>query len=90
MRHLCLESDAKINCLTEVKKKLRLLILIVQKFLNKIIRLQSASHIFPNLSNELEEAKNNYDANLKKVVIVLRRSLMESMDIVTSIDEIEK
>lgn len=82
----CMNSEDEIDCLKDVNKKLRLMNLVIQKFLNKIIRLQETSNIFPNLSTELAAAKSKYESNLKKTIIALRHAITEIKEIVGEIE----
>lgn len=79
LRDICLEEQKNLECLMQISKKLRLMKLVVQKFLNKILRLQSRSNIFPDLSEEFSLAKKTFEKNLKKVIIVLRATITECM-----------
>ena len=82
----CLDAEDEINCMKDVNKKLRLMNLVIQKFLNKIVHLQEASNIFPNLSIELEKAKSTYESNLKKTIIALRGAITDLNELVSEID----
>lgn len=77
LRNICMKEHKNLECLMEINKKLRLMKLVVQKFLNKILRLQSRSNIFPDLSEEFSLAKKTFEKNLKKVIIVLRGTISE-------------
>lgn len=77
LRDICVREQENFECLMSLNKKIKLLKLVIQRFLNKIIRLQSRSNVFPNFSSEFTSATKTYEKNLKKVIIALRTSLAE-------------
>ena len=80
VRTICVEEQRNLDCLMALNKKLKLMKLIIQKFLNKILRLQSRSNVFPNFSTEFDSAKKKYEKNLKRTIVALRTSIAECME----------
>lgn len=88
LKTICVDEQKNMECVKELNKKLKLMKLVVQKFLNKIIRLQSRSNVFPDLSPEFIKAKKDYEKNLRKVIIALRASLTECMEAEESMNSV--
>lgn len=90
LSQFCVKKERNLDCVTELNKKLKLMKLVIQKFLNKILRLQSRSNVFPDLSSEFTSAKKTYEKNLRKVIIVLRASIAECTETEESMHSVTK